>query len=61
MLLQLSARKSAELPNVPLVYDLIEKPEDKQLVELFTASTAILRPLAAPPGTPLDPSFQGFG
>ena len=43
-----AGRVRAELPDVPLVYDLIAKPEDRQLVELFTASTAILRPLAAP-------------
>jgi tripartite-type tricarboxylate transporter receptor subunit TctC len=52
ILMQLGLEKSPDLPDVPLATDLVSKTEDKQLLELLTAPTAIGRPFAAPPGTP---------
>lgn len=52
ILLQIALEKSKEFPNVPLVFDYVKKPEDRQLVELMVGTTAMARPFAAPPGTP---------
>ena len=52
ILMQIGLEKSPELPDVPLAADLIPKDEDKQLLNLLTAPTAIGRPFAAPPGSP---------
>ena len=46
--------KSDELPNVPTASELLTSEEDRQLVELLVTSTAIGRPLAGPPGVPMD-------
>ena|SRR5882757_7494506 len=54
ILLQLGLAKSTELPDVPLASDLLNSEEDRRLVELLVTSTAIGRPLAAPPGTSPD-------
>lgn len=52
ILLQLALEKSKEFPNVPLVFDYLKKPEDRQLVELMVGTTAMARPFAGPPGMP---------
>jgi tripartite-type tricarboxylate transporter receptor subunit TctC len=52
ILLQIALEKSPELADVPLALDLIQKPEDKQLLQLVTIGTVTGRPFAAPPGTP---------
>jgi tripartite-type tricarboxylate transporter receptor subunit TctC len=53
VLLQLALEKHKEFANVPLVYDLVSKPEDRQLLDLMIGTTAMARPFAGPPG--LDP------
>lgn len=52
IMLQLGLGKSADLPDVPLASDLLTSADDRALLELLVTSTAIGRPLAAPPGTP---------
>jgi tripartite-type tricarboxylate transporter receptor subunit TctC len=52
VLLQIALQKSAELPDVPLAFDLITNPQDKQLLSLLMIGTVVGRPFAAPPGTP---------
>jgi hypothetical protein len=52
ILMQLGLSKSPELPDVPLASDLVSGEENKQLLNLLTAPTAIGRPFAVPPGTP---------
>lgn len=52
ILLQIGLEKSLEMQDVPLAIDLIQKPEDKQLLKLVTIGTITGRPFAAPPGTP---------
>ena len=52
ILLQIGAERNAEIADVPYVFDLITKPEDKQMLELMMIGTVLGRPFAAPPGTP---------
>jgi tripartite-type tricarboxylate transporter receptor subunit TctC len=54
VLLQFALEKSPELPNVPLVFDLVSKPDDRQMLELLVGPTAMARPFAAPPAVPAD-------
>ena len=50
LLVQIATEKAADLPDVPLVLDLVSKPEDKQMLELMLGPTAMARPFVAPPG-----------
>jgi tripartite-type tricarboxylate transporter receptor subunit TctC len=52
IMLQLGLERSPELPDTPFVSELVTTAEDKRLIEMLVTSTAIGRPLAAPPGTP---------
>ncbi|MGH6769509.1 MAG: Bug family tripartite tricarboxylate transporter substrate binding protein [Xanthobacteraceae bacterium] len=54
ILLQLALEKHKMFPNVPLIYDLVTKPEDRQLLDLMIGTTAMARPFAGPPD--LDPA-----
>lgn len=53
ILVQIAAEKSPELPDVPLVFDLVSEPEDRQMLELLSGPMGMARPLVGPPG--LDP------
>jgi tripartite-type tricarboxylate transporter receptor subunit TctC len=46
--------KDKELADVPLLYDLVQKEDDRQMVRFFSASAPIDRASAAPPGVPAD-------
>lgn len=52
LLIQFALEKSPELPDVPLVFDLLKNEEDRQTFELQVGPTAMARPFAAPPGLP---------
>ena len=52
ILLQIGAERNHELVGVPFIFDLITRPEDKQMFELMMIGTVLGRPFAAPPGTP---------
>ena len=54
VLVQIALEKSPELPDVPLVFDLVTKPEDRQMLTLLVGPTAMARPFVAPPGVPAD-------
>ncbi|MGH6769205.1 MAG: hypothetical protein ACRECO_09330 [Xanthobacteraceae bacterium] len=54
LLAQFSFKPHRELPNVPVMMDLVEKKEDKQALELIFATQEMGRPFAAPPGIPAD-------
>ena len=43
--------KSPDFPGVPVVVDLVTKPEDRALLELMVAPSAMARPFVAPPGS----------
>src|SRR5262245_32462385 len=52
LLLQLGLEKSGELPGVPLIFDRLSREEDRQMISLLVAPTAMARAFAAPPGVP---------
>ncbi len=52
VLLQIGAEKNPTIPGVPFIFDLVQKPEDRQMIELMMIGTVLGRPFAAPPGTP---------
>jgi hypothetical protein len=54
MLLQLTIRKHAELPNVPLVMDFAPDEAARQAFSLVFADQEMGRPVVAPPGVPAD-------
>ena len=54
LIMQLALKKHAELPDVPLVADLVPEGEGKRVMELIFARQSMGRPIVAPPG--LDPN-----
>ena len=48
----LGVKHATRYRSTPLVFDLIKKDEDKQLLNLLMTGTVVGRPFAAPPGTP---------
>ncbi len=54
LLLQASIAKEPNLPDVPLITELVKSPEQLKVVKLLVASQVMARPFAAPPGTPAD-------
>jgi tripartite-type tricarboxylate transporter receptor subunit TctC len=53
LIMQLALAKHPDLPDVPLVLDLVKSEEDKAIFNLIFARQAMGRPVVAPPG--LDP------
>jgi tripartite-type tricarboxylate transporter receptor subunit TctC len=51
---QAGLHKESDIPEVPLVMDLVKTPEQTQIVRLILASQEMARPFAAPPGIPED-------
>jgi tripartite-type tricarboxylate transporter receptor subunit TctC len=43
-----------EFPSAPTVYELAQRPEDRQVLALILAGEDMARPLLAPPGVPQD-------
>ncbi len=54
LLAQFSYKPHPELKDVPLMIDLVSKPEDKRALQLVFATQEMGRPFTAPPGTPPD-------
>ncbi|TGD62099.1 hypothetical protein EYC08_16920 [Tabrizicola sp. WMC-M-20] len=54
VLLQMSTAKHPDLPDVPLVMDLVQNDADRALLNLVFARQTLGRPFAAPPGVPQD-------
>jgi tripartite-type tricarboxylate transporter receptor subunit TctC len=54
ILLQVGLTKSPELPDAPLLIDLVKNDDDRRMLTLLSAPSAMGRPFAAPPG--LSPS-----
>ena len=50
IILQLALKKHVDLPDVPLVMDLVKSEEDRQVFSLIFSRQAMGRPLVAPPG-----------
>jgi tripartite-type tricarboxylate transporter receptor subunit TctC len=54
VIVQMGLSKLRDLPDVPSALDLVEKPENRQVMELILIRQEAGRPFAAPPGTPAD-------
>jgi tripartite-type tricarboxylate transporter receptor subunit TctC len=54
IVIQTALKKHPELPDVPLIMDLIHKPEDRTALEYLFATQEMGRPFATPPGVPED-------
>jgi tripartite-type tricarboxylate transporter receptor subunit TctC len=54
ILAQFGLEKNPDLPDVPLVDDLVKNPIDKQVLDLIVAPQEFGRPFVAPPGVPAD-------
>jgi tripartite-type tricarboxylate transporter receptor subunit TctC len=54
ILLQLALQKAPDLPDVPLVMDLAQTEEDRQILRLFLLRLVLGRPYLGPPGIPAD-------
>src|SRR5437762_3456868 len=52
LLVQLSLDKHADLPDVPLIMDLVKTPEQRAVLRLIFARQVMGRPFLAPPGVP---------
>ncbi len=52
--MQIGLRKAQDLPDVPLLMDLAKNEEDRTILKLLSASTAVGRPLFTTPGAPAD-------
>jgi tripartite-type tricarboxylate transporter receptor subunit TctC len=54
VLIQLSLEKHEDLPNVPLITDLADTPDEKAILSLIFARQALGRPFLAPPDVPQE-------
>lgn len=54
LIAQMALSKHPELPDVPLIFDYIDTPENKQIAELLFAPQVGGRPFITPPGVPAD-------
>jgi tripartite-type tricarboxylate transporter receptor subunit TctC len=52
LLVQFALERSAELPGVPLVFDLAKTEEQRQILTFWATPNKMGRPFAFPPGTP---------
>jgi tripartite-type tricarboxylate transporter receptor subunit TctC len=52
--IQTGAKRHKELPNVPLMQELVDDPAVKKVIEFASAGSAIGRALVAPPQLPAD-------
>ena len=51
---QAAMQKDPQLPNVPLVFELVKSEEQTQILKLLIATQVLARPFAAPPEIPGD-------
>jgi tripartite-type tricarboxylate transporter receptor subunit TctC len=54
VLVQFGIAPDPDIKGAPFILDLLQKPEDKQVVRTAIAQLAMARPFTAPPGTPKD-------
>jgi tripartite-type tricarboxylate transporter receptor subunit TctC len=54
ILAQIGLKKTADLPDVPLLMDLVGNPDDKAAMRLLSAPTTIGRPIFTTPDVPAD-------
>ena len=51
---QFGLKKEADIPDVPAIMDLTKGDEQTKMARLILAGQAMARPIAAPPGIPVD-------
>jgi tripartite-type tricarboxylate transporter receptor subunit TctC len=54
LLAQMALRKDDRFPDVPLITELAQSEEQRQIIRLIVAGQAIARPFFGPPGIPAD-------
>ncbi|HEX9465576.1 MAG TPA: tripartite tricarboxylate transporter substrate-binding protein [Alphaproteobacteria bacterium] len=54
ILVQASLAKDPDLPDVPVMFDVAQTDEQRQILKLILSSQVTARPYAAPPGLPDD-------
>lgn len=54
VLIQLALEKHPDMPNVPLIMDMVKTPEQKAILRAVFARQALGRPFLAPPKLPAD-------
>lgn len=54
VIVQMGLTKLRDLPDVPSALDLVEDPDDRQVMKLILLRQEAGRPFAAPPGAPAD-------
>jgi tripartite-type tricarboxylate transporter receptor subunit TctC len=54
LIAQFSYKPHPDLKDVPLMMDLVQKPEDKRALQLIFATQEMGRPFATSPGVPVD-------
>jgi tripartite-type tricarboxylate transporter receptor subunit TctC len=52
--IQSGLKRNHEIPNVPLMQELVDDPISKKVIEFYSASSAIGRALITPPNIPAD-------
>jgi len=52
--IQSGLRRNHEIPNVPLMQDIVDDPTAKTIMEFYSAASAIGRALITPPNIPAD-------
>jgi len=52
VILQYGAKRHSELPDVPVVHELLKRDDDRQAMRVFTTLEMISRPVFAPPDLP---------
>lgn len=52
VMLQTGENRQAELPNVPLLIEKVQSPDDKKLLQILSVPEDMGRPFFMPPGTP---------
>jgi tripartite-type tricarboxylate transporter receptor subunit TctC len=54
LLLQFADEKHPDLPNVPLVTELVKTEQQRQMLDLILSTQTMARPFAAPPDVPAE-------
>lgn len=54
VIIQFADKKHPELPNVPIIGDLVKTEKQRQMLDLILSSQVMARPFAAPPGVPAE-------
>jgi len=54
VVLQLAAQKLDELPNVPLITDVTDDPDQRTALKLIVSRQTMARPYVVPPGVPAE-------